>query len=57
MSHNNLSASENTPAWPMAHGHIARFFVAGALALWRKLGIGTGDRLALSGNRVEEPLG
>ena len=50
MAHNNLSASENAPARPMAHGRVARFFVAGALALWRK----PGDRYGCSSRFVWE---
>ena len=50
MAHNNLSASENAPAWPMAHGRDARFFVVVTLALWRK----PGDRCGCSSRFVWE---
>ena len=57
MAHNNLSASEDAPARPIDHGRVARSFVVGVLALWRKPGDRYGCSSRFVWNRLEEPLG
>ena len=57
MAHNNPSASKDTPARPMAHGRSLASSPSERSPTGVNLGIGVGVRLALSGNRLEEPLG
>lgn len=57
MAHNNLSASEDAPARPMAHGPSLASSPSERSPYGVNLGFGVGVRLALSGNRLEEPLG
>jgi hypothetical protein len=57
MAHNNLSASEDAPARPIAHDRSLASSPSERSPYGVNLGIGVGVRLALSGNRVEEPLG
>jgi hypothetical protein len=57
MAHNNLSASEDAPSRSMAHGRALASSPSECSPYGVNLGIGMGVRLALSGNRAEEPLG
>ena len=57
MAHDNLSASEDVPSRPMAHGRSLASSPSERSPYGVNLRIGVSVRLALSGNRLEEPLG